>query len=129
MLHIGRHECLVSEAPLPLVHNTDVLKALCMLYQAPTRAPQVHNIEACARHAQAVQFAQIQVHEAVLAPVVSAFRQVDRTASGVLSAGDFASFCRLLNSGIPDQEIEALLSTLTPNGEQTVRQYWCRLRT
>lgn len=64
---------------------------------------------------QAVQIVLIQSHEALLAPVASAFYKIDKFHSGQITAAQFANFCQLLNPSITDQETAALFQSISPD--------------
>ena len=81
---------------------------------------QITNNALCSILHQAVQTTLIQAHEALLAPVISAFRKVDKGRTGLLSGPQFAEFCRLINPSISEEEIGALLFAVAPNAEQSV---------
>ena len=83
----------------------------------PTKLARHSQWHACL---QATQWVLIQAHEALLAPIVTAFYSVDRGRTGLLSAPQFAEFCRQLNAGISDREINVLLSSMLANTDQSV---------
>jgi Ca2+-binding EF-hand superfamily protein len=59
-------------------------------------------------------------HEKALAPVLAAFRAIDKARRGVLDKDQFCEFCSSINNAISRREVLVLLKAMDPGGAGAV---------
>ncbi len=58
---------------------------------------------------------QLESHERALAPIATAFRQIDQESSGCLDQDSFVDFCKVINPTIGGKEIAVLSAAMDPH--------------